>query len=99
MNSPKDSLDQVLSAWRVRPRRDEQFRTQVWARIAAGRPAESWTGYLRGHAGAVAGVLALAVVLGAIGGRSQARARVAAESDRLATTYVQALDARSMRMP
>jgi len=99
MNSPRDSLDQLLSAWRVQPRREPQFRTQVWARIVAARPTDSWAGYLRGHAAAVAGGLALALVLGAVGGRTQARARAAAESERLATSYVQALDARSMRMP
>jgi lipopolysaccharide biosynthesis regulator YciM len=43
--------------------------------------------------------LALAVVLGAVGGRSQARARAAAESERLASAYVQSLDARGMTMP
>lgn len=99
MNSPKDSLGNLLSAWRMRPRRDPQFRAQVQARIAAARTGDSWAGYLRGHAAPVAGALALAVLLGALGGRTQARARVAADSDRLATSYVQALDARSMRMP
>ena len=44
-------------------------------------------------------LVALAVVLGAFGGRSQARARVAAESERLANSYVQGLDARAMKMP
>jgi hypothetical protein len=38
-------------------------------------------------------------VLGAVTGRGQARARVEAESRQLAASYVESLDARSMRMP
>lgn len=99
MKSSRDPLDDVLATWRVQPRRDAPLRARVAARLAAGKPAESWTGYLRGNAAAVSGLLALAVVLGAIGGRSQARARAAAESERLANAYVQALDARTMLKP
>ena len=89
----------MLKAWRVVPAGAPQFRAEVWVRIGrAGKP-ESWPGYLRGHTAAVAGALALAVVLGAVGGRSQARARAAAESERLASAYVQSLDARGMTMP
>lgn len=99
MNSPRDSLDELLAVWHVRPRRDPQFRARVWARVQAARSPSSWPGYVRGHAAAIAGALALALMLGAMGGRSQARARVAAESERLASAYVEGLDARNMRMP
>ena len=102
MNSSRESLEQLLPVWRVQPRRDPQFRAQVWERIAeaqrTGAVPVSWTGFARGHAAMVVGALALALVAGAIGGRSQARARVAAESARIATAYVQSLDARSMAM-
>ena len=52
----------------------------------------------RAEVWAVAGALALAVVLGAVGGRSQARALAAAESARLASAYVQGMDARAIVM-
>ena len=96
---PEEPLSRTLADWRVTPPRHSQFRPQVWARIAAARAAPTWPGYVRAHATRVAGVLALAIVVGAMTGRERARARVEAESGRLATSYVQALDARNMRMP
>ncbi|MEY4817188.1 MAG: hypothetical protein RLZZ162_4261 [Verrucomicrobiota bacterium] len=93
-----DSLSRVLQDWRVVPARAPQFRAEVWARIEGTKKTESWPGYLRGHAAAVAGALALAVVVGALGGRSQARALAAAESARLASAYVQGMDARAIVM-
>ena len=99
MKSPEEdgSLTRALADWRVAPRRDPQFRTAVWARIEAARSAPSWNGYARRHAPALAGALAVALVLGAWVGREQARARVAADRDVIARAYVQALDARTMR--
>jgi hypothetical protein len=47
----------------------------------------------------VAGFLAFALVAGAVTGRERARARIQAESAQLATSYVDSLDARLMRMP
>ena len=91
-----DSLSRVLQDWRVVPARAPQFRAEVWARIGARKEAESWIGYLRGHIAVVAGALALAVVVGAVGGRSQARALAAEESARLASAYVQGMDARAI---
>jgi hypothetical protein len=88
----------VLKDWRVAPPRTPQFRAEVWARIGRAGKTESWTGYLRGHTAAVTGALALAVVLGAVGGRMQARSLAEAESERLAHSYVQGLDARAMTM-
>lgn len=101
MKTPQsnDPLSGVLRDWRVTPARNPQFRTEVRARIEAAGAVDSWGGYLRGHAVTVAGALTLAVVLGAVGGRNQARARAAAESERLANSYVQGLDARAMKMP
>jgi hypothetical protein len=101
MNAPEtnDSLSRVLSDWRVAPSRTPQFRAEVWARIASAGKSETWTGYMRGHTAAVAGALAVAVVVGAVGGRMQARALAAAESERLVSAYVHGLDARSMKMP
>ena len=100
MNAPQsnDPLSRVLKEWRVAPPRTAEFRTDVWVRIGARKEAESWIGYLRGHIAVVAGALALAVVVGAVGGRSQARALAAAESARLASAYVQGMDARAIVM-
>jgi hypothetical protein len=100
MDSPKtpDSLSRTLAGWQVDAPRNPQFRTAVWARIGRGGGALPWMIYLRQHAAPFAGALALAVVLGALGGRERARARVAAESAKLAAAYVQGLDARSMEM-
>ena len=101
MNEPQppDSLARALREWRVTPTRNPQFRTDVRARIAAAGAVDSWSGYLRGHAVTVTAALMLAVVLGAVGGRSQARAQAAADSARLASAYVESLDARAMKMP
>jgi hypothetical protein len=98
---PADSLSPKLQAWRVAPQRNPQFRAEVWQRIATrGRSnALPWTGYVRSHAGTVAGAVAIASLLGALAGRDQARTRVAAESTRMASAYVQALDPRNMTMP
>ena len=93
-----DSLSHMMKDWRVVPKRAPQFRAEVWARVGGAKKTESWPGYLRGHAAAVAGALALAVVVGAVGGRSQARALAAAESARLASAYVQGMDARAIVM-
>jgi outer membrane lipoprotein SlyB len=97
MNLPQDSLSRTLAAWRVGPRRDPQFRAAVHARIAGGA-GTSWAAFARAHAPLVAGALAVAMVLGALTGREQARARVAADNGRIASAYVQSLDARAMAM-
>ena len=97
--SEPDRLSRALADWHVVPRRNPQFRAVVWARLATARGAPTWSGFVRGHAAMVGATLALALVLGAVTGRWQARARVEAESRQLAASYVQALDARNMRMP
>ncbi len=96
---PPDSLSRTLHAWRVTPARNPQFRAEVSARIAAAGAVDSWSGYLRGHAVTVTAALMLAVLLGAVGGRNQARSLAAADSARLASAYVESLDARAMKMP
>lgn len=97
---PEDTLSRALHEWRVAPPRNPQFRTAVWRRIGAAPRggALSWPVYVRRHAGAVAGALALAAAAGAWIGREQAHARVASASTRMANAYVQALDARAMHM-
>jgi hypothetical protein len=98
---PDDPLSRVLADWRVTPRRNPQFRREVRARLAPGGTAVdgSWISYARAHVATVTALLALAVVVGAIGGHERARARLEAESGQIATAYVQSLDARAMQMP
>lgn len=81
------------------PARDPQFRAKVWARIEAARQPASWPRFVRSHPAAIAAGLTLAVALGALTGREQAQSRGQAESDRIATNYVNAMDARLMRLP
>ena len=96
-SDPDEFPSPDLAAWRIKPSRNPQFRAAVWARVEAGRRDGSWRGYARAHAPVLAGALAAAVVAGAWIGREQARARVAADRAAIATQYVRALDARTMR--
>ena len=101
MNLPESSefLSRTLAGWRLVPRRSPDFRAGVWARIEASRGVPSWGVYARTHAGLVAGILAVALLAGALTGRGKARTRVALEREGLANSYVESMDARLMRMP
>jgi len=92
-------LSRELADWRVRPPRDPNFRASVWGRINRKQLVPAFSVYLRAHASLIAGALAVAVVLGGLVGRTQARERVSHDRAELARAYVQALDARSMAMP
>jgi hypothetical protein len=98
MDSPRspDSLSRLLASWRVNAPRDPRFRTAVRERLLARAANPSWIGYARRHAAGVGTALVLAVVAGAMTGHERARARVAADSARLAAAYVEGLDARAM---
>ncbi len=98
MNLPQDSLSRALGAWRVAPPRDPGFRSHVHERLQRAAAPATWTTFARAHATLVAGALALAIVVGALTGREQARTRVAADSAQIASAYVHALDARAMAM-
>lgn len=102
-SDPQDSLSRTLQAWRGPAQPNPNFRAEVWQRIENAPGGHSarlpWRAYARRHVRAVAGALAVAIAVGALIGREQARARVASDSNRMAVAYVQALDARSMRMP
>lgn len=101
MDSPKepDSISPILASWRVDPPRNPEFRREVWARVGSARGMMPWRVFARQHLTAVSGALALALVVGALSGHERAKRRVEAESARLATAYVQGLDARSMQVP
>ncbi len=96
---PNDSLSSTLASWRVTVPRDPQFRAAVWQRLESGGRALPWAVYVRRHAATVGGALALALVAGALTGHERARARVEADSARLAAAYVEGLDARLMPRP
>lgn len=98
-SKPDDPLSRTLADWRVTPQRNPQFRTAVHARLEAARRVPSWAGYVRLHAAPVGAALVVALVVGGLIGRSEARARVEAEREAMVSSYVQALDARTMRMP
>ena len=94
-----DRLGAAMAGWQVSPPREPQFRSRVWTRIEAAKRSASWPRYVRAHRAAVVGGIAAAVVLGAVTGRDQAKARAESDRSTIATSYVQALDARLMRMP
>jgi hypothetical protein len=93
-----DSLSRALTDWELTPPRAPDFRARVWRRVQMASPA-TWGDYARKHAAAVGGVLVLAIGVGAFTGRERARSLSAEESARLATAYVQGMDARLMHAP
>ncbi len=95
---PSDPLVRALADWRVAPSRNPQFRVLVQARLAGAGAELPWGAYARRLLAGVAGALAIALVLGALGGQEIARARAAVHRAQLATVYVQGLDARVMTM-
>lgn len=93
MNTPPDTLSEVLRGWRVKPPVDPNFRHAVWLRI--GSPAGvSWAAYLHAHTAAWS--LAAVLALGAAGytGSALARARIQADREAIVTTYLVELDPR-----
>jgi len=98
MNLPESShpSPELLNAWRVVPVRDSEFRTQVWRRIAARQSEAGWPAYLRAHALPASGLLAVAMVAGALTGHEQAQGKAEARRDAMVNAYVQSLDARIM---
>src|SRR6187401_1431792 len=94
-----DSLSTTLAAWQMTVPRNPQFRQRVWARLGSGGGNVPWSVFARQHFAMISGALAIALAVGALTGHERARSRVAAESAKLATAYVQGLDARTMQMP
>lgn len=97
--SSHDPLSHTLAEWRVRPARNPHFRAAVWARVEAAARPSTWTRFARTHPAAVSGILAAAVLLGALTGRTEARQHEQQERAAIAANYVHALDARWMRHP
>lgn len=91
MNTPRDSLSDIVHRWQVEPPADPQFRQAVWQRIE-GRA--TWPAYLRSHA--TAWSLAAVVLLGAAAysGNALAQARARADRDAMVVTYLVDLDPR-----
>jgi hypothetical protein len=101
MSAPDSDLPlrRVLTEWRLSPPADPSFKSAVWARIEAHEQGTGWATFVRSHGAWVGGGVALALVLGAWSGRTQAHAKTAAERAAVVHSYVQSLDARTMRMP
>ncbi len=93
MDSPQEPLSQILQSWNVNPPPDSGFRAAVWQRIGR-RSRESWPVYLREHAAAWVLVAVLMIGAAAYTGNSTARARVRADRESLAVTYLVDLDPR-----
>jgi anti-sigma factor RsiW len=98
MPSP-DNLSSLLAVWRVNPALNPAFRAAVRSKLDADESTQSWLGFARRHAAFVAGLMVLASAAGAWGGQASARMRVAEARERLASAYVQSLDARAMSRP
>ena len=93
MNPPPESLSEVLRSWRVKPPADPNFRHSVWQRI--GRPTRAtWPAYLRAHVAAWSLVAVLTLSAAAYTGHSTARARVRADREAMAVSYLVDLDPR-----
>ncbi|HET7536450.1 MAG TPA: hypothetical protein VFJ90_08355 [Candidatus Didemnitutus sp.] len=93
MNTSRDHLSEVLQSWRVKAPAEPGFRAAVWRRIE--RPGElTWAAYLRAHT--VAWVFAAVLAVGAAGfaGRALAQARLQADREAMAVTYLIGLDPR-----
>ena len=96
--SNDQDLSRTLADWQLAPTHDAQFRARVWQRIGSERSG-SWMEYARLHAPALTGALVMALLVGGWLGREQARERVSADRAHIVAAYVEALDARAMRMP
>lgn len=94
-----DDLSATLAHWRVNPPSNPAFRAAVRARLDSDESSLPWRSFARRHAVFVASLLGVASVGGALGGQVSARLQVAAARERLASTYVQSLDARAMGQP
>jgi hypothetical protein len=94
-----DPLSDELRQWLVQPRANPHFRTSVWAKIEASRRPSTWSAFARGHLALVTVFLFGSVLIGAWGGRTQAREQFDADRSVLAANYVHQLDARWMRSP
>lgn len=88
-----ERLSALLAEWRVAPRPDPAFRTQVWARLSrVARP--TWPSYLRSHLAGWAVAGALAVVAAGWTGHQAAQARLEAQREQMVVSYLGNLDPR-----
>jgi hypothetical protein len=93
MNTPPDTLSEVLRGWRVKPPADPNFRPGVWQRIRR-QPGTSWPAYLRAHMAAWSLVAILAISSAGYAGRTLARTHVQADREAIVVTYLVELDPR-----
>lgn len=91
---PNTALSQTLKKWAVAPPPTSEFRTAVWARIHSLRPLanETWSAYLRSHAGLWIFLGTLSVTSAVWAGHSAGETRLGKARERLVAHYVQSLD-------
>src|SRR5215218_2653716 len=89
----RDSLDDTLQHWRVRPARDPNFRASVSRRINQAARV-TWSMYIRDHLVGWSIAAMLALVAAGYGGRAMAQARLDADRDAMVISYLSGLDPR-----
>jgi len=97
---PPNPFSAALTDWKVSPRRDPQFRDQVWRRISERQRNPAWTSYLRAHATTAASLALVATLAGAWTGYAQARAQAEQHREKMVTAYVESIDVSApLKMP
>lgn len=90
-----ERLTALLADWRVAPRPDPAFRTQVWARLHR-NARTTWAAYVRTHLAGWALAGTLAVVAAGWTGHQAAQARLEAQREKMVVSYLGNLDPRVM---
>jgi len=92
-SDPNDSLPRLLTAWRLRPPPNPNFRPAVWQRLRQ-QSRETWAGYVRVHLAGWSLLAVLAVVAAGWTGHSVARAKLEADREQMVVSYLGGLDPR-----
>lgn len=96
---PNDPAPVPLDLWKINPSRNPNFRAEVWARIEAASRPSTWVRFARLHPAIITGGFAVALLIGAWTGATEARERANADRSVIVANYVHSLDARWMGRP
>ena len=92
---PRDSLSETLTAWRVKPVSNSNFRPAVWQRIQP-RAGDTWTGYIRAHLAGWSAVALVAVGVAGWTGHAAAQSKLKSSREQMVVSYLGELDPRVM---